>query len=442
MRRRAGRLVALALTLALAASACTGDGDDASPAPDPQDPVAPAPVALGGALADVDGPVSLGVLVSTGAPSAEGGDLAASAEGAVVARERVRAGGGELELVVRDDRGDAATALDAVGELADAGVAGIVLATTGPHVVDAVAAAAAEGLPVVLPYGAPGDLPTGAWSTAPSPAAVGATLTAGLADLRFTRPYVVSVDGALVDGVEGAQSLSTTSDALAAAVGRIEAAARAETVDSVVVAGPPRAQAQVAAAVQALSDGGGAAQGTVDALPVALTPQALAPSFATELAQAGGVLGGQFLSAGPDATDATTLSGGTAGDSAAAYFAALRTAAADTDVANLLGDGPFGATADAADLASHDAVVALVRAVEEAGTTEPAAVADALGGLALDSSSGLAGAPLDFTDAQALPDASVVLLTATTDDPGVRPAATATPAAGGRLYWFAAPGGE
>lgn len=430
--RVGGRVVASVLALALVGG-CTGDGDETDEPTPSGDAVEPAPVDLG--VEGVDGAVRVGVLVSSGAVGAEGGDVLARAQGAVVAQQRL-GGDDAVELVVRDDRGESEAAVRAVDELVADGVAGIVVGSTGPHLDAALARAAEAGVATVLPYApAPAGSST-TWSTAPAPAAVGARIASGLAELSYDAPVAVLVDGATLEGVDAVATVSTTSDALGQALTGVEQAL-GSGADSVVVAGPAAAQGQLVAGVQTLAQGDG--EGGSGAVAVALTPQAQDPAFTTSLAAASGVLESSFLTAGPDAGDATTLEAGVAGNSAAAFFAALRSAAGDPEVLDLLG-GSFSAVAAAADIVSHDAVVALVRAAEAAGSTEPADVAVALAGLTPGPADGLAGPSLDFSRAQALPDDAVEVLVATTDDPGVRPATTAdtAPAA---LFWFAAGGG-
>ena len=78
---------------------------------------------------------------------------------------------------------------------------------------------------------------------------------------------------------------------------------------------------------------------------------------------------------------------------------------------------PLGAQRAAAD---HDAVVALVRAAGAAGSGQPDRVAGALASLSLASGDGIAGAGLTFSGQTALDPSSVVALTATSQDPGLR----------------------
>ena len=90
----------------------------------------------------------------------------------------------------------------------------------------------------------------------------------------------------------------------------------------------------------------------------------------------------------------------------------------------------------AADTRSHDAVVALVTAAAKAGSSDPAAVTKALSGLTVTHADGLAGPDLHLGAAGTLADDDVHALQASTQDPGLRPAAAA---AEPRLFWFSAP---
>jgi hypothetical protein len=97
---------------------------------------------------------------------------------------------------------------------------------------------------------------------------------------------------------------------------------------------------------------------------------------------------------------------------------------------------PFASVVQAADVPSHDAVVALVRAAELVGTTAAPAVREALAGGALDQPQGMAGPPLDFRYSDALAAGSVRTLDASTSNPGLRPP-PADPATAPTLFWFA-----
>ncbi|NEN78895.1 ABC transporter substrate-binding protein [Nocardioides zeae] len=423
-RRAAAALVATLLVLPLAA--CSDDDETNDDDAVEVTPVPPARVAL---EADVDGPVRIGVVVSSVGSGAEGTDVLALAQGAMVAQRRLADGGVDVEVLGRDDRGTAEGAAAVVDELVDAGVSGIVLGTTGPHTTAALERAAESGVPVVAPYLTAAELPDGTWSTAPSATAVDDGLGAALAAVAASRPYVITIGAAEQPQVTGARAGTFGADGVGAAVTAVADAVDERAIDSVVLAGAAADQARFVQGIQTVAD-----------VPVVLTPDALSPVFADVLADSGGVLSAPFLTAGPDAGDATTLAEGPAGDSAAAYFAALRSLTADADAVDVLGR-PFDVNGADADLASHDAVVALVRAVESAGSGTSTDVAAALPALTLDAGDGLAGPALSFATQQALPDAAVVALTSTTQDPGVRSVVATGAPETQHLYWLAVPTG-
>jgi hypothetical protein len=107
-------------------------------------------------------------------------------------------------------------------------------------------------------------------------------------------------------------------------------------------------------------------------------------------------------------------------------------------VTDFFDDEPFETVSSAADVRSHDAVVALVSAAAAAKSTDPGDVRDALATLQLDHDSGLAGPALDFSSSSAVSADAVVPLQATTQDPGLRPIGAEETQ---RLYWFESPTG-
>jgi branched-chain amino acid transport system substrate-binding protein len=312
-----------------------------------------------------------------------------------------------------------------VKQLAGRNVAAIVVATSGDHVAAGLAEAAADQIPVLMPYdlgagGAQGQV----WSTGPGRRATDARLVETMADRHLDAPLLVDAGGGPVTGLAPREQLTYAAggDAAALAQGIARRQRQLDTaVDCFVVSGPPELQAPVVAALQ----------GADVQVPVLLTAQAVSPAFPTALTKAGGSLSGQLLSVGLDDGDANALEATDAGRALAAYFSGLQLTAADPAAKDLFGDRPFAEVAPAADVSSHDAVVAVVRAAAVARSTEPAKVAQALPGLRLGTADGIAGPPLDFASTEAVGDDAVVPLGATPVSPGVRPGSEA-PA----LYWF------
>ena len=387
-------------------------------------------------VAHVPDGTKIGVVVTLG--DGEGSEWDEAAQGALVAAKRLTLGGTDVELVTRNDGGSASGAKRAVQQLVDSGVAGIVVASSGAHVSGALDAASDAGVPVVLPYADGGD---GSWSTAPSRSSVSAAMQRAIRGADS--PLLVDLGGGAPSGIRFAHVMDAADSADDAALATTVAertgatpttatsnatAAPTDTEttkpdsDAVVVSGPAARQGAFVAALQS-------ADVTV---PVVLTPDATSPAFGTALAEANGSLSGTFVSTGVATDDARALTSDAQGRSMSAFLGGVRVLADDADAQNLTADQPFSAVAWAADSRSHDAVVALVRAVGAARSVEPSKVADSLSTLRLGSSDGIAGPALDFRQQQALrTDATVLAASAQTL--GLRPATTEQTAS---LVWF------
>lgn len=375
-------------------------------------------------VAHVPAKTTIGVIVTLG--DGEGSEWNEAAQGALVAERRLALGGTDVALVTKNDGGTAAGGKAAVEALAKSGVAGIVVASSGSHVSGALTAAAATGIPVVLPY-APAEKDS--WSTAPAAGSISTAMTTALGDADA--PLLVDLGGGAPAGLRVAHVLDgdDTADAAALATTVAErtgatsneedADADAKTVtpdsDAVVVSGSAQRQGAFVAALQAENV----------TVPVVLTPDATSPAFGAALVEAGGSLSGAFRTVGVPTDDARALASDAGGRAMSAFLGGVRVLAGDQDAENLTGDQPFSAVAGAADSRSHDAVIALVRAVGSARSVEPTDVTDALAALDLDADAGIAGPALDFTRQQALGTPATVLA-ASAQQLGLRPASTAS----------------
>ncbi len=433
MTRRPGRPVArrlvaatlvagLATGLSTGLAACSLVGAD-----EPETaPARPSPVAL--ELDQAPDGLAVGVVVTLGSAPGQGSEWSEAAEGARVAAYRYQLGGVEVALNPVDDKGTDAGAVAAVEQLADDGVAGIVLATEGSHVQSAVQAADAAGIPVLLPYETDGtELPETAWLTGPDADQVAATLATAMSADDLRRLALVDAGGGALPGLPTDDSFRfQAGDDPARTAAVLSRRARSGRVDAVLVSGPSQLQAQV---VQGL-------QGAQVDLPVLLTPAALSPGFPAALTSSGGTLTTGLTTAGTHAGDVAAMGADADGEALSAYFAALRAVSADTDVTDFFDDEPFVEVSDAADTRSHDAVVALVTAAHRAASAAPGDVAAALLDLRVTHADGLAGPDLDFTAPRVVADEDVVALQASPQGPGLRPVADgSTP----RLFWFTAP---
>ncbi|MBF4607859.1 hypothetical protein [Curtobacterium sp. VKM Ac-1393] len=375
-------------------------------------------------VAHVPAKTKIGIIVTLG--DSEGSEWNEAAQGALVAERRLALGGTDVALVTKNDGGTAAGGKAAVDALAKSGVAGIVVASSGSHVSGALTAAAAKGIPVVLPY-APAEKDS--WSTAPAAGSISKAMTTALGDADD--PLLVDLGGGAPAGLRVAHVLDgdDTADtaALATTVAErtgatnneqdADADTDAKTVtpdsDAVVVSGSAERQGAFVAALQAENV----------TVPVVLTPDATSPAFGAALVEAGGSLSGAFRTVGVATDDARALASDAGGRAMSAFLGGVRVLAGDQDAENLTGDQPFSAVAGAADSRSHDAVIALVRAVGAARSVDPADVTEALAALDVDADAGIAGPALDFTRQQAL-GAHATVLAASAQQLGLRPAST------------------
>lgn len=394
----------------------------------PPEPARPNPVALRTDL--TGGPLKIGVVVSLTAPAGEGAEWRDAAEGAQVAVRRFAMGGTVVILEVLNDQGSVKGATDAVKTLVARQVAGIVMATSGTHLTSALGEAARAGTPVLLPYAdSTTKLPPGVWLTGPTRQSVDARLVAGLRASGTRRPFLVDAGGAPIKGLATAGTAvfraGGDSAALAAALARRQQQPN-QAIDAVVVSGPAALQAAVVRALQ----------GARLDVPYVLTTQAMSPAFPVALHQAGGSLATPFVSAGVNDSDAAALESSSSGRALAAYFSALRLTAADAQALDLLKDRPFSAVAGAADVRSHDAVVALVRTAASVDSGDPRSIGPALANQTVDLSDGLAGTALNFSSPTAVAGDTVVVLESTADSPGVRPVIKGEAM---KLFWFPKP---
>ncbi|WP_371174333.1 hypothetical protein [Buchananella felis] len=419
---KAANRVAGAASALLALGLLAGCADDVAappaPAPTVESYVQP-DAGLTAALTEGQ-EVRIGVLV--GPVEGAGAEFRPLVEGANLAAYRFALVGADVSLEVALDDGTASGAASAVKSLLDKGVSGIVVASQADsHLSDALKLANAAGSAVISLYSAATDAEV--WSLAADSGALSQAAADALAGANAKKPFVALAPSrqAPVDGARLA-----TIDDVAKTADAIKAAVDAREVDSVVVSAPA---AQSAALVTALDARLGGAQ-----IPILVSAEAVTPSFG-EAVLAAGAAEGRLLTVGTTSVDLTALSPGEDGSAASAFFTSMRLAMGDADCMNLYRDDPCSQSMHLADAASHDAVVALVRAVEAAGSTEPAAVREALAGLSLSTADGLAGGSLDFRSKSALPASELKTLHASTANPGMRPVPAGQQGAHS-LFWF------
>lgn len=412
--------------------------------PEAPDPVAVnVPVAL--SRVDVPAGVKIGVVITAGQGQRGGSEWALAAEGARVAQYRLAEGGSEVELIVEDDHGTPDGSRAAVAALIEQDVSGIVLATSGNHLSAAVDTAAAEHVPVILPYAPLPDAAeaTAAWSFAADEAAISAAMDGALE--RFDHPV-------LLDAGPGVPASVTLPETLRISDGDVSALAREAALrsgadssshgaytgdsddepqaspdprpraDAFVLSGSPATLALLVTQLQARNV----------SLPLVLSPGATSPAFAQALEIQGGTVSASLETVGVDLGDAGALGQAGRARALSAYLQALRQLSDTEQERNLFGDAPFAEVAHGADVRAHDAVLALAIAAGNADQTDPERVADELRALHLTAGAGAAGAELNFSQAQAASE-PLVVLHATDQAFGLRPSD------GLSVSWFPAP---
>ncbi|MDR6639741.1 hypothetical protein [Paenarthrobacter nitroguajacolicus] len=410
-----------------------------APRPDPVAATVPVALKADGLPADF----SIGVVMTFGQSGEPGTEYNRAAQGAVVAAQRFGQSGARVTLPTQNDQGTEDGARAAVATLAEQGVSGVLVASTGPQARAAAKAAEERGLPVILPYSEASEPTQTTWTTGPTAASVQAALGTALAGK--SRVLLVSDGGQVPASVTPADTLTLegfsdvsglaqeaairTGDQLRPpskdAPADAEGTRTANPADAVVVsAATPQRLAQLVRALQSRDV----------SVPLILPDGATTPAFASSLSELDGTASGQLVSIAPATGDAVALQQDAQGRGMSAFLAGIRLATGNPEIKNLTDDTPFSADAWAADARSHDAVVALVRAAALAGSNDPSKVGASLRTLSFGPGEGLAGPALDFSQSQAL-TAQPTPVYASSQDLGLRPADENAP----RLVWVPAP---
>lgn len=341
-----------------------------------------------------------------------------AAEGAQVAAYRIDPKGEDIAFYTQNDHGTEDGAQRAVDALTSEGVSGIIVATSGAHVQTIADAASAKKVPTIFLYD--GDVNgESSWTFAPSSKRNFDALATALTEHSYTNPIVFDSEENLSDLTSVKYypfDVSTDLAELAQEVaGLLEAGTHA---DSIVISGNSAAQL---ALIQEL-------QTRAITLPVLLTSQAAAPEFSEGLVDFG-INDGNFETVGVQSVDILALESDSAGERAASFFTAIRLMN-DSSRMNLLNELPFHDVISNADGLSHDALVSLAHAADNAGSSDAEKVLAALKGANLTGQDGLVTGSLNFT--QTTPNADLLgVVRMTMQSPGLRDGSEAS------TYWFA-----
>ncbi|MDR2896901.1 MAG: hypothetical protein LBV30_09690, partial [Propionibacteriaceae bacterium] len=364
--------------------------------------------------------LAIGVLIAP--VDGEGSEYRPMIAGATVAASRFALSGGSIELVNAYDDGTSAGALAATQQLLDAGVSALIIGSSGEHLAAAIDAASLAETAVILPYAQAPSPRAGVWSTAPTVRQTGETLTGALSHIGANRPLLLaSADSSLTAWLDPVDRIDPDNpQAVATTIERLTSL----QADAVVIDAPADIMAELVASLH--HDLGDLS------VPILVGPAAVTPLFG-EMTTVAGASALPLISVGVNTDDQAELASGGAGLAADSFFEALKL---DVDHADCLGLPTQSSCSgtDWADINSHDAVVALVRAAERARSSKPSDLRSSLEQLSLDWRDGLAGADLDFHAANTLDDDAIDVLHSTTEDPGERPDDGSNDDG---LFWFA-----
>ena len=414
--RRRAAVAALTAVLALSGVACKGGTDKTTGAEKARttgESGAPA-TALKTSLQNA----KVGLIVSSAGPGADLKDMASGAYVAAFRLNGAKSGADAVSLVVEDDNGTPDGATTAVSNLVDAGVIGIVYASTGEQLLAGAATAAEKGVAVVYPYADDARIAEqGATSyvAAPTITQTAQKLAGYAKSSNYSKVTLLRQVGSYGDAGKAALTaagMSFVSDTPVSATDPVPGAAIAAGKPDAVIVWADAATSLVAA--DALSVGGfGGALLFGDRTPVPNFAHGVAASLAPSVHD-GALAAGTW--AGPDVPTA-----------AADAFYLARERAITT--------GAVSADLTMADFRSHDAVLALVQAA--ADKADRAAVLDGIKGVSTAAVAGTVGAPADFSKQLAFADGDVALLAfSNLNDGGGRYPTEAT--AGG--HWIAVAG--
>lgn len=329
---------------------------------------------------------TVGLLVTVGNENAEGSEWSKAAAGAQVAVERFNRTGSNITLLTEDDRGTASGAVEAVRSMAEKNVSGIVVATRGEHLKEAIFLAQQLNIPLIFPYDSPAA--EGTWSFQPSSQDLTSLMAVQCAGKRLIRIDQEGFAGGVNFAADQVISLAATADIEKLAQDVAKQVADSKIPLAVVVNADPYLQAKIA---QSFQDSGINAE-------LILGPGATSPAFSVSY------LSGErprsainALSLGYNSGDNVALQTDGKGRAMSAYLQMVKILGNSSKTPDFLRDQPFSDLATDADSRSHDAMVALVRAMERSPSLQAKDVKSTLQGLKLAPADGITLGSVDFS---------------------------------------------
>lgn len=338
----------------------------------------------------IDG-LKIGLIITIGDTSAEGSQWNKAAAGAQVAIERFNRSGRNITLITHDDQGTAEGTANAVKALKNQEVSGIIIASSGPHLAEGITAAQEADIPVILPYQeSTGD----AWSLAPATTQI--TEHATKYTKHSARTYLIQQEGRSTPYTAHETHTYTPGtdphEFLAPIAEYVKRDEHKNNTYSLII----DADAYVLSTLtRAIQENGIHAN-------ILLSYDATSPALSVALTNNGPSTGPALnaTTIGHNIDDAVALQPDPAGRSMSAYLQMINVMNAE-NIPATYGDQPFTELANSADARTHDSVIAIVKAAEQAKSKKPTDITAALKTLELTPSDGITAPSYNFTQQQA-----------------------------------------
>lgn len=332
--------------------------------------------------------LSVGVVVSYTEDAFEGRGWDLAGEGARVAAWRLDQGGKEVKLPVVSDQGSAEGSVKAIEDLKSQGVTAALALTSGTHA-EALAEAAAEAnLPIIFPYQVPKTKSDAtAWYAMPTEQELNQLVSGHIAGLGCENPVVFEGAKTQFEGLEGTK-ISVGADGVEKPLeDLVKVLEDSDVKNCIVLDTDPVVSAHLVQGIHGLNLN----------LATIGGPALVNPLFAQTLGDNAEVLKNVYAVGAPSAIG-VSMTPGSEGARAAVFERAVSIMAQDPELASVTADEFFQERAGFADTVSHDALLALVKAVAIADSDDAADISEAMGAVTIEENDGFASEQLAFVE--------------------------------------------
>ncbi len=377
----------------------------------------------GVSIEDIPDDLIIGVVVSYTEEVSEGLGWDKNGEGVSVARWRLEKSGMEITLGVVSDNGTEEGARSAVSQLAEDGAGAIIALTTGDHTRALAEAVAESGIPVIFPYEPRFETEADAWFYNLSPEEMAGMMIEQAETLGCSSSLLISDDELFSAYVtlaidSGSDFRIATSYVITADNERSERGTEKiveylveyyqtnqEYLECVML---DASGTDVATLITGMRSSG------ID-VPIITTNEAQNYTLNEAMLNSYSLLG-EVYSVGVADNVSLAAESSQIGDKAGVFNYAITLMKGKTGVASLSTDADFSEYGDYADLASHDALIAVVQAAANAQDASPEAITAAFYELELDPETSPVSEKLDFSSTEQSVRASYIVQAAVTGE--------------------------